>query len=159
MALISDTHYPERARSIVRLCREVARRRPELILHAGDLTGMEVLEELQEIAPSVAVQGNMDELHGLKLPESRLMEIGEHSVLLHHGRGIYPRGDRDKLAYLARENSADVVVTGHTHSPSLDRVGGVTVINPGSPTVPRHSQRSFFTASFGEEIDVKLVKL
>ncbi len=157
--LISDTHFPDRVTGISQLLRRMKEYEPELILHAGDLTDAEVMEELERIAPAVAVQGNMDEANGLELPVRKLFEIKGRKILLHHGRGVHPRGDLNTLVYMAEEAGADVIVTGHTHTPVFEKVGKITVINPGSPTVPRFSPKSFMVAEFGKIIEAKLIKL
>jgi len=158
VGIVSDTHYPERARGLEEVRRELSRFGPELILHAGDLTSSRAVDELEAIAPLEAVEGNMDPA-SLKLPVRRVLEIEGKKILLHHGRGIYPRGNADQLAYLARENQAIAVVTGHTHRPMYTEVGEVEIINPGSPTVPRMSPRTLMVGEVGEKTDVNIVKL
>src|SRR3954447_13298421 len=77
IAVISDTHMPRGARALPGDC--LARlRRADVILHAGDLTGLAFLEELTALGPPVeAVHGNMDEpaVRAL-LPEERIVEAG-----------------------------------------------------------------------------------
>jgi len=131
----------------------------ELILHAGDLTSMDVVDELSEVAEVVAVQGNMDAYYGTRLPEKRVLSLGGMRVLVFHGSGVYPRGDASKLAYIAREHGCDVIVTGHTHAPALVERGGVRIVNPGSPTNPRRSFPSVAVAEFGEGMRVEFVRV
>ena len=74
IGLISDTHIPDRARilpqNVIEAFSDV-----ELILHAGDLTSPKVIDELEEIAPVMAVQGNMDRAHGIDLPKCRRQRL------------------------------------------------------------------------------------
>ena len=63
IGLISDTHIPDRARELPEKVIE-AFENVELIIHAGDLTSPKVIEELENIAPVMAVQGNMDRVNG-----------------------------------------------------------------------------------------------
>ena len=71
IGLISDTHIPDRARilptKVIEAFEDV-----ELIIHAGDLTSPKVIEELEEIAPVMAVQGNMDRARGIDLPKAKV---------------------------------------------------------------------------------------
>ena len=55
IGLISDTHIPDRARIIPQNVID-AFSDVDLILHAGDLTSLDVVEELEKIAPVMAVQ-------------------------------------------------------------------------------------------------------
>ncbi|WP_457555742.1 YfcE family phosphodiesterase [Candidatus Pyrohabitans sp.] len=160
VGILSDTHVYDRAQKLnPRVVETFRRRGVELILHAGDLTSRDVLEELSRVARVVAVQGNMDACYGTSLPEREVLTLGKHRVLLFHGRGIYPRGDASKLAYLAKEHRCGVIITGHTHAPALLEVGGVMIINPGSPTTPRRSLPSVAIAEFGEELEVEVVRV
>jgi hypothetical protein len=160
VGMLSDTHVYDRASRLNPKVVETFRKRGvELILHAGDLTSPDVLEELREVARVVAVQGNMDAYYGTSLPEREVLTLGKNRVLLFHGRGIYPRGDATKLAYLAKEHGCGVVVTGHTHRATLVEVGGVMIINPGSPTTPRRSYPSVAIAEFGDALEVEVVRV
>jgi len=106
VGIISDTHVYDRAGGLPAKVLEVFRSSGvELILHAGDLTSMDVVDALEEVAEVVAVQGNMDPYYGTSLPERRRLSLGGHRVLLFHGSGIYPRGDAAKLAYLLPRSS------------------------------------------------------
>ncbi len=160
VGVVSDTHVYDRAAELNPRVLEVFEERGvELILHAGDLTSRDVLRELGEVARVVAVQGNMDAYYGTRLPEREVLTLGGHRVLLFHGSGIYPRGDASKLAYLAKEHGCQVVVTGHTHAPALLEVGGVMIVNPGSPTTPRRSPPSVAIAEFGDALEVDVVRV
>jgi hypothetical protein len=59
VGLISDTHIPSRAKAISNKVFEIFNE-ANFILHAGDLTQLSVIDELQQLAPVVAVSGNMD---------------------------------------------------------------------------------------------------
>ena len=73
IGLISDTHIPDRAKVLPQKVIE-AFSNVDLILHAGDLTSPRVIEELEEIAPVMAVQGNMDRVNGIDLPKAKVIE-------------------------------------------------------------------------------------
>jgi uncharacterized protein len=126
-----------------RLPRECLRRLEEadLILHAGDVVGAAVLEELEQLAPVEAVAGNMDEAALLAaLPERRVVEVGGARIGMVHAAGpVVRRGERLVAAF----PGCDAVVYGHTHLPDVSRMAEVWVLNPGSPTerrgAPAHS--------------------
>jgi len=107
-----------------------------LILHAGDLSTVAVLEELRSLGPPVrAVVGNTDEpaLRRL-LPGRVVVEAGGARIGMTHDPG--PAAGRDeRLA--GRFPGCDAVVYGHTHLPRIERHGAVWLLNPGSPTERR----------------------
>jgi putative phosphoesterase len=119
----------------------------DLILHAGDITTVAVLDRLRACAPVVAVQGNHDRAAGLGLPTEAVVCIGSTRIGLTHGvrgrateaaaiaAGIV-RG-RPVMAGLARSlvhrfRDVDCVVFGHFHVPYLTRVGPTVVFAPGA---------------------------
>lgn len=120
VGIISDTHglmRPEALKALVGA---------DLILHAGDIGRPEVLDALRTIAPVVAVRGNNDrEPWAEALAETEIVKIGEVNLYLLHA-----------LQELALDPSAsgfDIVVSGHSHRPSItSREDGVLYLNPGS---------------------------
>lgn len=119
IGLISDTHNLLRPEA-KRLLTGVAR-----ILHAGDICGPAVLNELSEIAPVTAVRGNNDRGEwAMKLPENEAIEIG--GVLLYMLHNLY------ELDLNPRAAGVGVVITGHSHRPLIVQENGVLYVNPGS---------------------------
>jgi uncharacterized protein len=120
-----------------RLPRECLRRLADadLILHAGDVVGAAVLEELERLAPVEAVAGNMDDPELLAaLPERRVVEVdGARIGMVHVPGPAVGRGERLAGAF----PSCHAVIYGHTHLPDVSRVGEVWLLNPGSPTERR----------------------
>jgi len=134
VGLISDTHIPARAKTVPKKIFEVFDG-ANLILHAGDLTQLSVVTELEQLAPVVAVCGNMDGYEvSEKLPRMNSVKVYEWKIGVIHDPGIFTGMKRMKT--IARENDFSVLVFGHTHRPSLKREEGVIFINPGSPTNP-----------------------
>jgi putative phosphoesterase len=120
IGLISDTHGVLRAGAVAALA-GVAH-----VVHAGDVGTPAVLEALARIAPLTAVRGNND--HGAwanQLPERATLRIGDVRILVVHDRGELARDGRDS-------EEADVVVSGHSHAPRIERKDGVLYVNPGS---------------------------
>ena len=157
IGLISDTHIPDRARvlpqNVIDAFSDV-----ELIIHAGDLTSMSVIEELERIAPVMAVQGNMDRANRLDLPKAKVIEAEGLRIGVIHGE-VYPRADSDQLLYLAKELDVDILVSGHSHQPKIEQKEGKLLLNPGSPIVPRLADRTVMLLKINnKEVDVEIVK-
>ena len=118
IGVISDTHDLLRPEALEAL------RGSDLILHAGDICGPEVLQALREIAPVIAVRGNND--HGPwadALPETTVVELGAVSALMVHDlKTLRPGAVRD----------VQVVISGHSHQPKKETRDGVLYFNPGS---------------------------
>ena len=103
------------------------------ILHAGDIGGQSIIDELTAIAPVTAVLGNND--FDPTYRETEVVELNGCRILVHHIVGR-PHPDRAVLERIARSR-AEVVIFGHTHERHLDRDGGVLWINPGYFGRPR----------------------
>ena len=158
IGLISDTHIPDRARVLPQKVIE-AFSNVDLILHAGDLTSPKVIEELEDLAPVLAVQGNMDRVNGIDLPKARVVEAEGLKIGIIHGE-VYPRADTQQLLYLAKELNADILVSGHSHQPKIEQNEGILLLNPGSPIVPRLADRTVMILEINnKEVDVEIVKI
>ncbi|MHB1133774.1 MAG: metallophosphoesterase family protein [Chloroflexota bacterium] len=143
IGVVSDTHLPRFGRALPpRLMAGL--RGVDLILHAGDLTEMFVLDLLREIAPVEAVHGNVDGAEVLwALPNQRVVEVGGKRIGLTHGHGM--AGSTPSRARQAFAGSTiDVVVFGHSHTPYNEEVDGLLLFNPGSPTDRRRQPRPSF---------------
>jgi uncharacterized protein len=150
---------PRGSRRLPDRCVELVRA-ADLILHAGDVSSVAALEELQALRPPlVAVHGNADEPELRRLlPESRVVDVEKVRIGMLHAPG--PRAGREgRLA--ARFPGADAIVYGHTHVPQAERVGGVWILNPGSPTERRRApSRSMLLVHVrGRRLEPQLVVL
>lgn len=134
VGLISDTHIPVRARSIPNKVLETFGK-ADFIVHAGDLVDMSVIDELEQLAPVLAVYGNMDgpEVRG-KLPKTNSFKIFEWKIGVIHDPGEL--FGMSKMREIANKNGFNVLVYGHTHNSSIKWEGNTLFINPGSPTTP-----------------------
>ena len=122
IGLISDTH------GLLRPSVRDALAGVELILHAGDVGGDEILLELCLIAPVRAVYGNTDLVDDPDLPQAQTLEIGGLMVHVSHGHEV----GTPTPARLLATYPADVIVYGHTHRQLVTRSGDRLVVNPGA---------------------------
>lgn len=118
IGLISDTHgllRPE-AKAFLQGC--------DYIVHGGDIGSRDILDELGTIAPVTAVRGNNDtDAWAASVPETRFLQVGDV--------GIYVLHDLAQLDIDAAA-AARVVVSGHSHKPSVTERNGILYVNPGS---------------------------
>jgi len=122
VGLISDTHGLLRPEVFDALAGV------ELILHAGDVGGADILAGLSTIAPVLAVYGNTDPPGTPGLEAARVVTLGGVSVHVSHGHEV-GRLTPERLLAAYPE---DVLVYGHTHRQLVVRVGGRLVVNPGA---------------------------
>jgi putative phosphoesterase len=131
----------------------------EHVLHAGDIGGVELLTELEAIAPVTAVWGNTDGWDVRSaVPEIARVELGGTAIAVLHGHQM---GTPDPPSVAARFPDAGLAVFGHTHRPVIQRSGGVWVVNPGSAGPRRFSLPVSIAIAEIEDgiVDVKLVTL
>jgi uncharacterized protein len=126
VGLISDTHGLVRP-EVVPLLQGC-----DLILHAGDVGSPDVLDRLRELAPVVAVRGNVD--RGAWADSLAATEIVEF-----RGALIYLLHNVDELDLDPAAAELRAVVYGHSHRPSVQQRGGVLFVNPGSAGPRRFS--------------------
>ncbi len=111
----------------------------ELIIHAGDLSVLRVIAELETIAPVVAVQGNIEEDEVIrKLPIKREIVVGHCRIGI-----VHILGDAHHRERVARREfpNALCVVFGHSHIPYNQEHDGLLLFNPGSATDRRRQPR------------------
>ncbi len=141
LAVISDTHLPRGSRRLPDACLERLRA-ADLVLHAGDLVTVEVLEQLEALGPPVhAVAGNVDrpDVHA-RLPAESRVDAGQVRLGMVHDAG--PAAGRLRRLR-ARFADCDAVVFGHSHIPLHESSGDgdFQIFNPGSPTDRRRQPR------------------
>jgi len=125
VGVISDTHGLLRP-EIPKIFKNV-----DLILHAGDIGSPEILHALRKIAPTISVRGNNDTGEWAKgVPELKTVQVEDVSILVLHDRKELPDN---------RSRQVQVVVTGHSHRPSIERSDGILFLNPGSAGPRRFS--------------------
>jgi putative phosphoesterase len=122
VGLISDTH------GLLRAGVHDALKGVELILHAGDVGGSDILNELSLIAPVRAVFGNTDPAGQPDLAERIDLELGGVHLHMSHGHEV----GSPTPAKLAERYDAGVVVYGHTHRQLVTWLDGRLFVNPGA---------------------------
>lgn len=122
IGLVSDTH------GLVRPSVHRALEGVELILHAGDVGGQDVLHELATIAPVHAVGGNTDPIGDPSMPPNVDIVIDSVRIHVSHGHEV----GSPRPAKLLATYDADVIVYGHTHTADVFESGGKLVVNPGA---------------------------
>jgi putative phosphoesterase len=132
VVVLSDTHSPRRWKA----CPPAVADRlagADLILHAGDVCTVDVLEQLSERAPVHAVMGNNDlpEIAAWGAPETLELDLAGLRVAMIHDSGA-ALGRAKRLR--TRFPTADLVVFGHSHIPMDLTEAGLRIFNPGSPT-------------------------
>jgi putative phosphoesterase len=140
IAIISDTHLPRGSRALPDACVQRLKA-ADLIVHAGDFSALEVLEELRALGPVIGVYGNTDDvLLRAALPKSSVIPLtgGAKLAVIHDAGPAQARLRRLR----ARFPGADAVVFGHSHIPLHERApDGFQIFNPGSPTDRRRQPR------------------
>jgi putative phosphoesterase len=144
IGIVSDTHMPYRCRALPGALLK-SLQGADLLLHAGDVGELWVLDQLSDIAPVIAVHGNDDSADAQReLPYRQLIHAGGQRMLLWHGHyrkrqeemaarqgdGFLPKLDR--LAAGAEGAGAGIVVFGHWHIPLVYRHADALLINPGA---------------------------
>lgn len=145
--VISDTHGLMRPEALAAL------HGSDVILHAGDIGGADILAALEAIAPVTAIRGNNDgAAWASAIPEHRTIDL--------NGAKIYLLHDRNELDRYPPPESCDVIVTGHSHRPLVERRDGVLYLNPGSAG-PRRFRLPVTIAhlTLGREVDAEVVTL
>jgi uncharacterized protein len=159
VGVISDTHgllrpnVPEHLAGV------------DLIVHAGDVGSLAVLDALREIAPTVAVRGNVDtEPWCTALSETEVVRLPETEAGTAAGVGkieLFVLHDIAQLKFDPKKAGYRAVIYGHSHRPSIEERNGVLYLNPGaagprrfnlSPSLARVEVR-------GQELDVSLITL
>ncbi len=159
IGLISDTHIPEARKTLWPQVYE-AFDGVDMIMHAGDIHELYLLDSLEEVSPVYAARGNGDDGGGGRpvQPEDARVEYAWtlHLEWLWIGLTHYvPVPERPPNFTLARwlerffpERTPDVIVSGDTHREQIAEVQGVMCVNPGSPTYPHNYDTQYGTIGF-----------
>lgn len=148
IGVISDTHGLLRSEAVDAL------HGVDLIIHSGDIGRSFILDELGSIAPVIAVRGNMDtEGWAYELPLTDIVDLKNHTAYIIHD---ISRTDIDLSA-----SFIDIVISGHSHRPSVKKKGGVFYVNPGSAGPRRFTLPVSVALLYinGKSVDARLISL
>ena len=119
VGVISDTH------GLLRPSALAALQGCDLILHAGDVCGPEIIDALQDVQRTVFVRGNMDRFtSGTPMPGTEAVDFA--------GKRFYVLHDLYELDLDPKAAGLDAVIHGHTHTPDITYKDDVLYLNPGS---------------------------
>lgn len=159
IGVISDTHAKDLVDLPVRI--PEALRDVDLIIHAGDYTTINLLDQLRYLGNFKGVHGNMDtkELRR-ELPAKEILEIeGFRIGITHPAEGGSPIG-LEKRVGAEFGTDLDLIIYGHTHKPVNKRIGNVIYFNPGSATgVFPARYRTYGILRIEDEIEGELIIL
>lgn len=148
IGVISDTH------ALIRTEAAKALAKCDLIIHAGDIGTVHVIDVLRKIAPVVAVRGNCDKGSCAEIfASTEVLEIG--------GQYFYVIHDLNRIDIEPEAAGINIVINGHTHEPYQFRKEGVLYLNPGSAG-PRRFSLPISLALLkitGDSLEVEFVKL
>lgn len=138
IGVISDTHLRagDDISSLTSIVESGHLKDVELILHAGDHVELELVEYALAPKKVISVRGNMDYGKAAELPIKRVLEFEGKKIGLIHGWGS-PYDIVERVYNEFSQDEVDIIVFGHSHKPYNDRVKGVLMFNPGSPTDKR----------------------
>ncbi len=148
VGIISDTHGLLRPKAVNAL------KNSDLIIHAGDVGNISILNELRETAPVIAVRGNMDtDIWAYELNRTEIIEENKHLIYVIH--------DINKLDIEPANYKISIVINGHTHRPLIQKHNNVLYINPGSagPHRPSLPVSVALLQIKGKSTDAKIIEL
>ena len=102
----------------------------DLILHAGDIYSLPVLDYLETVAPVLAAEGDDDPFDisiDKRVKPTQIITVDGITIRMSHHR---------EWMEDSKKKTPDIIVYGHTHQPKLEDGDGTIRINPGSPTFP-----------------------
>lgn len=136
LVVLGDTHRAD-GHGLDGRTREAVRS-ADVVAHTGDFTTPEVHQAFGTVSERFhAVAGNNDTMTlANRLPDRTVFSEEGLTVALVHGHDHSAQG----LSLLGREAEADLVAFGHSHRPSVESTGAVTLLNPGSHAAPRQYQ-------------------
>ena len=129
--IVSDTHG--RLTNLEKILKKTG---PiDRMIHLGDVEGDEANIRSLVRVPVDMVAGNNDYFSAL--PSEMKIELGTHKALLTHGHHYFVSMGHEMLREEAKKRGVDIVMYGHTHRPCLERSRELTILNPGSLSLPR----------------------
>ncbi|MBN2150746.1 MAG: metallophosphoesterase family protein [Candidatus Lokiarchaeota archaeon] len=153
VGIISDTRIATPGQSLPARVKE-AFAGVDLIIHAGNITKEFVLEELERVAPVVAVRGALDDPGDFKrdLPASRTLDVQGFKVAVHNQRPEIPALGAEKV---------HILVSGNTCTPGIRETEEVPLmLDPGSPTIAsKHARGTVILLKIDKLVFSYIIKL
>lgn len=119
IGIISDTHG-SLDNKILKIFSDV-----DIIIHAGDIGKLDIIETLSSIAETISVYGNMDDFDlRTRLKKQISLELEGFKIHISHNENI-------------KASDFDIVINGHTHIAELHNDGKTLFLNPGSANAKR----------------------
>jgi putative phosphoesterase len=159
IGVISDTHIPDKVGRVPEAILD-AFKNVDLIMHAGDMVDLEVIEELRSVCPTiVAVAGNMDRAEvAKKYPTKQVFNISGIKIGLAHGSGA-PAGLIELLKNIFKADKCDIIVFGHSHDPVNKKIGKTLFFNPGSATDSFSGEISYGIIEINGEVKANIIRI
>ncbi|BCJ86958.1 metallophosphoesterase family protein [Effusibacillus dendaii] len=158
IGVLSDTHLPKKGPQLPGIVLDKLQG-VDLILHAGDLTTVSVLQSLTQIAPVQAVAGNVDppEL-AAQLGWTRIVNVAGNRIGLTHGHLGHGKSTPERAWNTFAGQRTDIIIFGHSHISHEEWRDGVLLLNPGSPTDKRRQPNfSFCLLHISQQIEIEWV--
>lgn len=156
--VISDTHFPSRAKQLpARIIHELGR--ADYLIHAGDFVALSLVELLEKSLPFAGVAGNNDspEIEEM-LGNRKQFNLAGYNIGVVHGDVGPGRNTLERAMNAFKAEKLDILVFGHSHIPYLGKHRDTWVLNPGSPTDKRNNkQPSFGLVELGEQLIPELI--
>lgn len=153
--VVSDTHG-----NIEALIHNTQSEEFDMLFYLGDYIedGIEISKRLN--IDYKMVRGNGDRKNQ-NFNDDEIFDIEGKKIFLTHGHKYNVNFGIQNLFYKGKEIEADYIFFGHTHIPILEKIDDIIIMNPGSPTLPRTSdrQRTFGIIEIGKNKNEKIIKI
>jgi putative phosphoesterase len=150
IAVLADTHVHMLAHLPKKMVDALST--ADLMIHAGDFTDVQVLNELNRLGEVKAVQGNMDSME-IKtiLPIKEIVQVGNKLIGITHGSGS-PWGIEQRVRKMFESNRIDIIVYGHSHRSQNKVIDDILFFNPGK------AKDSFGILTINGEVKGEIIK-
>lgn len=161
LGILSDTHISNS--NVQKIPQKILEdfKRVDMIIHAGDLIDLSVLEQLRSSCDNIkAVSGNMDpEEVRKKLPQKEIIKINNHKIGVMHGWGP-PNNLVELLTREFKDDGVDIIIFGHSHHPLNEKRGNILFFNPGSTMDKIFAPyNSYGIMEINDKIEAKVIKI
>lgn len=159
VVVLSDTHAKDLADLPERILEDL--KKAELIIHAGDYTSKNLLDQLRELGDLKGVHGNMDcDEIKRELPDKDIFEISGFKIgITHPSEGGSPVGLKSRAESKLGED-LDLIIYGHSHKPVNEKESNTIYFNPGSATGAFPARyKTYGILRIEDEIEVEIVKI